>query len=133
MTVACSMASFGSCVQVRHGATCRRTTVLAPLVTIAIMDTLAAGHDAAVQMIDTSVVRVHQREACIADNNQQDMHRSRGGRVHRIRHQIRTRASGASRSLSGASTPNASYQASTFLTTPLTRNCSGACGSDTSC
>ena len=28
------MASFGSCVQVRHGATCRKTTVPAPLVTI---------------------------------------------------------------------------------------------------
>jgi transposase len=44
-----------------------------------IMDALAAGHDTAVQMIDTSVVRVHQHGACIADNNQQDMGRSRGG------------------------------------------------------
>ena len=32
-----------------------------------IMDALAAGHDAAVQMIDTSVVRVHQHGACIAE------------------------------------------------------------------
>ena len=32
------------------------------------MDALAAGHDAAVQMIDTSVVRVHQHRACVADN-----------------------------------------------------------------
>jgi hypothetical protein len=38
-----------------------------------IMDALAAGHDAAVQMIDTSVVRVHQHGACIADNNHQGM------------------------------------------------------------
>jgi hypothetical protein len=30
------------------------------------MDALAAGHDAAVQMIDTSVVRVHQHGACIS-------------------------------------------------------------------
>jgi transposase len=44
-----------------------------------IMDALAAGHDVAVQMIDTSVVRVHQHGACIADNNHQDMGRSRGG------------------------------------------------------
>jgi transposase len=44
-----------------------------------IMDALAAGHDAAVQMIDTSVVRAHQHGACIADNNHQDMGRSRGG------------------------------------------------------
>jgi transposase len=29
---------------------------------------LAAAHDAAVQMIDTSVVRVHQHGACIAGN-----------------------------------------------------------------
>jgi transposase len=35
-----------------------------------IMDALAAGHVVAVQMIDTSVVRVHQHGACIADNNQ---------------------------------------------------------------
>jgi transposase len=33
-----------------------------------IMEALAAGHDAAVQMIDTSIVRVHQHGACIADN-----------------------------------------------------------------
>jgi hypothetical protein len=43
------------------------------------MDALAAGHDAAVQMIDTSVVRVHQHGAHMADNNHQDMGRSRGG------------------------------------------------------
>ena len=43
-----------------------------------IMESLAAGHDVAVQMIDTSVVRVHQHGACIADNNHQDMGRSRG-------------------------------------------------------
>ena len=30
------------------------------------MDALAAGHDAAAQMIDTSVVRVHQHGACVA-------------------------------------------------------------------
>jgi transposase len=44
-----------------------------------IMDALAVGHDAAVQMIDTSVVRVHQHGACIADNNHQEMGRSPGG------------------------------------------------------
>src|ERR1700730_15766585 len=42
------------------------------------MEALAVGHDAAVQMIDTSVARVHQHGACIADNNHQDMGRSRG-------------------------------------------------------
>jgi transposase len=45
---------------------------------------LAAGHDAAVQMIDTSVGRVQQHEACIADNNHQDMGRSRGGLTSKI-------------------------------------------------
>ena len=49
-----------------------------------IMDALAAGHDAAVQMIDTSVVRVHQHGACIAYNNHQDMGRSRGGLTSKI-------------------------------------------------
>jgi IS5 family transposase len=48
------------------------------------MDALAAGHDAAVRMIDTSVVRVHQRGACIAYNNHQDMGRSRGGLTSKI-------------------------------------------------
>ena len=40
---------------------------------------LSDGNDAAVQMIDTSVVRVHQHGASIADNNRQDMGRSRRG------------------------------------------------------
>jgi transposase len=48
------------------------------------MDAQAAGHDAAVQMIDTSVVRVHQHGACIADNNHQHMGRSRGGLTSKI-------------------------------------------------
>ncbi len=91
MIVACSTASFGSCVQVRHGATCQRPMVPARLVTIAsfVGGGLASGTrpsmrclpvmDAAVQMIDTSVVRLHQHGACISDNNHQDMGRSRGG------------------------------------------------------
>ena len=58
-----------------------------------IMDALAAGHDAAVQMIDTSVVRVHQHGACIADNNQQDMGRSRGGLTSKIHAVVDTSAS----------------------------------------
>src|SRR5665213_3090845 len=49
-----------------------------------IMEALAAGHDAAVRMIDTSVVRVHQHGACTADNNYQDMGRSRGGLTSKI-------------------------------------------------
>src|SRR3979490_3360139 len=49
-----------------------------------IMDALAAGYDAAVQMIDTSVVRVHQHGACISDNNHQAMGRSRGGLTSKI-------------------------------------------------
>src|SRR5271169_2563762 len=49
-----------------------------------IMDALAAAHDAAVQMIDTSVVRVHQHGACIAGNREQDMGRSRGGLTSKV-------------------------------------------------
>ncbi|UVC19103.1 IS5 family transposase [Mesorhizobium onobrychidis] len=49
-----------------------------------IMDMLAASHDAAVQMIDTSVVRVHQHGACIANNRDQQMGRSRGGLTSKI-------------------------------------------------
>ena len=44
-----------------------------------IMAALATAHDAATQMIDTSVVRVHQHGACIAENRAQHMGRSRGG------------------------------------------------------
>jgi transposase len=49
-----------------------------------IMDALTAAHDAAVQMIDTSMVRVHQHGSCIADNAEQHMGRSRGGLTSKI-------------------------------------------------
>jgi hypothetical protein len=48
------------------------------------MDSLAAAHDAAVQMIDTSTVRVHQHAACIARNRSQSMGPSRGGLTSKI-------------------------------------------------
>ncbi len=44
-----------------------------------IMKALAAAHDARVEMIDTSMVRVHQHAACIADSASQSVGRSRGG------------------------------------------------------
>jgi transposase len=49
-----------------------------------IMDALAAAHDAAVQMIDTSIVRVHQHAACITRNRRQSIGRSRGGLTSKI-------------------------------------------------
>jgi transposase len=49
-----------------------------------IMEALAAAHDAAVQMIDTSIVRVHQHGACIANNSGQLIGRSRGGLTNKI-------------------------------------------------
>jgi transposase len=49
-----------------------------------IMDALAAAHDAAVQMIDTSIVRVHQHGACVAGNREQHMGRSRGGLTSKV-------------------------------------------------
>ena len=48
------------------------------------MEALAGAHDAAVQMIDTSIVRVHQHAACIARNKKQSMGRSRGGLTTKI-------------------------------------------------
>jgi transposase len=48
------------------------------------MNALAGSHDAAVQMIDTSTVRVHQHGACIARNRTQSMGRSRGGLTSKI-------------------------------------------------
>jgi transposase len=49
-----------------------------------IMSALARAHDAAVQMIDTSIVRVHQHGACINRNRRQSMGRSRGGLTSKI-------------------------------------------------
>src|SRR5258708_27486128 len=49
-----------------------------------LMNALTAGHDTAVQMIDTSIVRVHQHGACIAGNSEQLMGRSRGGLTTKI-------------------------------------------------
>jgi transposase len=49
-----------------------------------IIDALAAAQDAAVQMIDTSIVRVHQHGACITGNQRQSMGRSRGGLTSKI-------------------------------------------------
>jgi transposase len=49
-----------------------------------LMDAIAATHDAAVQMIDTSIVRVHQHAACIGRNHRQSMGRSRGGLTSKI-------------------------------------------------
>jgi transposase len=49
-----------------------------------VIDALAAAHDAAVQMIDTSIVRVHQHGACITRNQRQSMGRSRGGLTSKI-------------------------------------------------
>jgi transposase len=49
-----------------------------------IIDALSATHDAAVQMIDTSIVRVHQHGACITKNRRQSMGRSRGGLTSKI-------------------------------------------------
>ena len=49
-----------------------------------IMEALSTAHDGAVQMIDTSVVRVHQHGACIAGNREQHMGRSRGGLTSKI-------------------------------------------------
>ena len=48
------------------------------------MSALADDHDAAVQMIDTSIVRVHQHGACITRNRRQSMGRSRGGLTSKI-------------------------------------------------
>ena len=49
-----------------------------------IMNALSADHDAAVQMIDTSIVRVDQHGACVARSKRQSMGRSRGGLTSKI-------------------------------------------------
>ena len=48
------------------------------------MEALAGTHDAAVQMIDTSIIRVHQHGARIIRNRRRSMGRSRGGLTSKI-------------------------------------------------
>jgi hypothetical protein len=43
------------------------------------MKGLTAAHDAAMHLIDTSVVRVHQHGTCTGNNAEQNLGRSRGG------------------------------------------------------
>lgn len=50
-----------------------------------VIDALAAAHDAAVQMIDTSIVRVHRHGASITRNQRRSKGRSRGGLTSKIR------------------------------------------------
>jgi hypothetical protein len=84
-TGASSTAPFGSYAQALPGVTCPCPMVPAQLAIVASFgggrlasrDRIMDAH-AAVQMIDTSIVRVHQHGACIADNNHQDIGRSRG-------------------------------------------------------
>ena len=58
-----------------------------------IIDALAAGHDAAIQMIDTSIVRVHQHGSCVTRNQRQSMGRSRGGCREQSRGEVMMRCS----------------------------------------
>jgi transposase len=90
------MASSGSYDPEHLGVTCPRRLARTPLATTVssaggglvfwgrIIDALATAHDAAVQMIDTSIVRVHQHGACITKNQRQSMGRSRGGLTSKI-------------------------------------------------
>jgi transposase len=63
-----------------------------------LMNALAGAHDAAVQMIDTSIVRVHQHGACITRNRRQSMGRSRGGLTSKIHALVDQRPAGTARS-----------------------------------
>jgi hypothetical protein len=89
------MASSGSCDPGQRGATCRKLRSVHDL--LQSVRSLATGgrvgqdhrrtgraHDAAVQMIDTSIVRVHQHEACVRRNQRRSMGRSRGGLTSKI-------------------------------------------------
>ena len=49
-----------------------------------IIDALAAAHDAALQMIDTSIVGMHHHGSCSTKNLRQSMGRSRGGSTSKI-------------------------------------------------
>jgi transposase len=87
MTVVSSTAFSGFCALGRPGAICRGA--FGPYTTcynrfVRWRRAGAAAHDATVQMIDTSIVRVHQHGACIKRNRRQLMGRSRGGLTSKI-------------------------------------------------
>ena len=95
MTAGYSTASSGSCDPGRHGAIYLMPSArILPATTASfvgdeqvwatIMNALAGAHNAAVQMIDTSIVRVHQHRACINRNRRQCMGRSCGGLTSKI-------------------------------------------------
>src|SRR5258707_14955484 len=72
MPVACSMALFGYFVQVRHGATCQRPMVPAPLVTIAsfvgggLATTTADGGAKSLASSSLVIVAAYARDDCPA-------------------------------------------------------------------
>jgi transposase len=78
-----------------------------------IMNALTSAHDASVQMIDTSIVRVHPHGACIIRNRRQSMGRSRGGLTCRGRYQ--RPASSATRGLGPGSRSRACRRVSADL------------------
>jgi DDE family transposase len=59
------------------------------------MSAVAGAHDAAVQMIDTSIVRVHQHAACISRNRRQSIGRSPSGLTCKIHALVGTNGSPA--------------------------------------
>src|ERR1700738_46182 len=90
MTVACSTASFGSYVQVRHSATCQRTMGHTRLATIASCagDRLVSGTRLWKAWPPLAMARyrrsihpscVYTMKPCIAGNRERHMGRSRGG------------------------------------------------------
>ena len=85
----------GYCGQAPHGAICRRaldlTDLLQPVrswriagIWDLIMEAFAEIHDGSVQMIDTSIVRVHQHGGCAGGGEARLMGRSRGGLTTKI-------------------------------------------------
>jgi len=80
-----------------------------------IMSALAGAHDAAVQMIDTSIVRVHQHAACITRNRRQSMGRSRGGLTRKIHALVDTNGLPVQLALTAGIWPAGLYGAATVL------------------
>jgi hypothetical protein len=57
------------------------------------MNALATTHGASVQVIDTSIVRVHQHAASITRNRRQSMGQSQGGKTSKIHAVVDTKFS----------------------------------------
>jgi hypothetical protein len=79
------------------------------------MNELARAHHAAVQMIDTSIVRMHQHVACNPRSRRQSMCRARVGLTSKIHPVIETNGLPVRLALTAGEAPDNRLEATSYL------------------